>query len=190
MILAWISILAQEVEQISVEVEEEASGAALLLPAPEELIAGIIAFAIIFAVVWKFAMPALAETIQKRQDAVRTDLEAAEKAKEEAESLLVDYKAQVAGAKDEALGIVAEARDAGEAVKADIIARAESEADQIKERAGEELVAERDRASADLQRQVADLSISVAQRVVGNSIDVDAQRGLVDAYIEELGGVQ
>ncbi len=185
---AWISIVAQEVTtQVA---EEEAGGASLLLPAPEELIAGIIAFVIIFGVVWKFALPALAEILDKRQDAIRTNLEAAEKSKVEAESLLVDYRAQVAGAKDEALTIVGEARDAGEAVKVDIIARAETEAGQIKVRAGEDIAAERDRASADLRRQVADLSISVAQRVVGDSIDVDAQRRLVDSYIEELGGVQ
>ena len=97
--LALTVILAQEVEQIS---EEASSGAALLLPAPEELIAGIIAFVIVFAVAWKYALPALNATLEKRQAAVRTDLEAAEKAKVEAESLLVDYRAQVAGAKDEA----------------------------------------------------------------------------------------
>lgn len=185
--LAWTVIVAQEVEQIS---EEGSSGAALLLPAPEELIAGIIAFGIIFAVVWKFALPALQATIEKRQDAVRMNLEAAEKAKVEAESLLLDYRAQVAGAKGEASDIVAEARDAGEAVKADIITRAEVEADQIKVRAGEEIVSERERAEADLRRQVADLSIDVAERVVGSTLDADAQRDLVDRYIDELGGVQ
>lgn len=185
--LAWTVILAQEAEQIS---EEGSSGAALLLPAPEELIAGIIAFVIVFAVAWKYALPALNATLEKRQAAVRTDLEAAEKAKVEAESLLVDYRAQVAGAKDEASDIVAEARDAGEAVKADIIARAEVEADQIKARAGEEIVSERERAASDLRRQVADLSINVAERVVGSTLDAEAQSDLVDRYIDELGGVQ
>ncbi len=185
--LAWTVIVAQEAEQIS---EEASSGAALLLPAPEELIAGIIAFLIVFGVVWKFALPALHATLEKRQDAVRTDLEAAEKAKLEAESLLVDYRAQVAGAKNEAADIVSEARDAGEAVKADIIARAETEADQIKSRAGEEIASERERAASDLRRQVAELSIDVAEKVVESSLDGDAQRNLVDRYIDELGGVQ
>jgi F-type H+-transporting ATPase subunit b len=184
--LAWTVIIAQEAEPIS---EESSSGAALLLPAPEELIAGVIAFAIIFLVVWKFALPALQATLEKRQDAVKSDLEAAEKAKLEAESLLIDYRAQVAGAKDEASEIVSEARDAGEAVKADIIQRAEAEADQIKERASEEIVSERERAASDLRRQVADLSIDVAEKVVGDTLDTDAQRVLVDRYIDELGGV-
>lgn len=187
MYLAWTLILAQEAEEIS---EEASSGAALLLPAPEELIAGLIAFGIIFAVAWKFALPALQATIEKRQAAVRTDLEAAEKSKVEAESLLEDYRTQVAGAKGEASDIVAQARDDGEAVKADIIARAEAEADQIRAKASEEIVSERERATADLRRQVAELSIDVAEKVVGDSLDVGAQRELVDRYIDDLGGVQ
>jgi len=180
-------ILATEAATTSAE---ESTGADLLLPAPEELIAGLIAFTIIFFVVWKFALPALKATLQARQDEVKGRLEAAEKSKDEAAALLTDYQAQVAGAKDEAAQIVADARDAGEAVKADIVARAEAEAEAIKARGHEEVVAERDRVSADLRRQVADLSLDVAKRVVVTSLDDDAQRVLVDQYIDELGGVQ
>ena len=169
---------------------EESGGIDLLLPAPEELIAGLIAFIIIFAVAWKFALPALSATLQARQDEVKSRLQSADKSKEEAATLLTDYQAQVAGAKEEAAEIVSDARDAGEAVKADIIARAEAEAEAIKERGHEEVVAERERVAADLRRQVADLSLDVAQRVVVSSLDADSQRALVDQYIDDLGGVQ
>ncbi len=180
-------ILATEAATAS---QGESGGIDLLLPAPEELIAGLIAFIIIFLVVWKFALPALKTTLQARQDEVKSRLEAAEKTKEEAAVLLTDYQAQVAGAREEAAKIVADARDAGEAVKADIIQRAEAEAEAIKARAHEEIVAERERVAAELRRQVADLSIEVAERVVESSLDIDAQRALVDRYIDELGGVR
>ncbi len=179
-------LLAQEAEPIS----EESGGVGLLLPAAEELIAGIIAFSIVFYFIWKWAIPALNKTLEARQAVIAAELESAEKAKVEAESLLTDYRTQVAGAKAEAAKIVADARDAGEAVKADIVTRAEGEAEQIKSRAGDEIAQERDRVASDLRRQVADLSIDVAKKVVGASIDVDGQRDLVDRYIDELGGVQ
>ena len=182
-------LLAQEVEPISVDVEET-GGVRLLLPVAEEMIAGIIAFSIVFYFVWKWAIPALNKTLEARQAAIAAELESAEKAKVEAESLLTDYRTQVAGAKDEASKIVSDARDAGEVVKADIISRAEGEADQIKSRADDEIAAERERVASDLRRQVADLSIDVAEKVVGSSINIDAQRDLVDRYIDELGGVQ
>lgn len=169
---------------------EEGGGVDLLLPATEELIAGIIAFAIVFFFVWKFAVPAINKTLAARQAAIKGELDAAEQAKVEAQSLLADYQQQLAGARTEATEIVEDARESGDQVKADIISRAETEAEQIKDRARGEIDAERERVTGDLRRQVADLSLDVAEKVVGTSIDDERQRELVDRYIDELGGVQ
>ena len=182
-------VLAQNADLILAQAEG-GGGAAFLLPVPEELFAGIIAFSIVFFFVWKWAIPVLNKTLEARQAAIAGELETAESAKVEAESLLRDYRQQVAGAKDEASKILADARDAGEAVKGDIIARAEGEAQQIKSRASDEIAAERERAVAGLRRQVADLSLVVAAKVVESTLDADTQRGLVDRYIDELGGVK
>ncbi|MDK1019737.1 MAG: F0F1 ATP synthase subunit B [Actinomycetota bacterium] len=182
-------VLAQNAELILAQAEG-GGGAAFLLPVPEELFAGIIAFSIVFFFVWKWAIPVLNKTLEARQAAIAGELETAESAKVEAESLLRDYRQQVAGAKDEASKILADARDAGEAVKGDIIARAEGEAQQIKSRASDEIAAERERAVAGLRRQVADLSLVVAAKVVESTLDADTQRDLVDRYIDELGGVK
>jgi len=75
-------------------------------------------------------------------------------------------------------------------VKADIVARAETEAEQITTRAHDEIEGERERVAGELRREVADLSINVAEKVVGTSLDDDRQRELVDRYIDELGGVR
>ncbi|MFV9672757.1 MAG: F0F1 ATP synthase subunit B [Acidimicrobiia bacterium] len=187
--LTQVMFMFQEAEQISAEPEEEVEGIQLLLPHPDELIAGLIAFVIVFFFVWKWAVPALNKTLEARQAAIRADYEAAEASKVEAQSLLDDYQEQLAGANDEAAGIVDEARTAGDQVKADIVARAETEAEQIKVRAHGEIAGERERVSGELRRQVADLSIGVAEKVVGDSLDDDRQRELVDRYIDDLGGV-
>jgi F-type H+-transporting ATPase subunit b len=176
-------------EEATPAAEEETGGVALLLPDPNEAIAGIIAFAIVFFFVWKWAVPALNKTLEARQQAIRAELQSAEAAKVEAESLLVDYQDQLSGAKAEAAQIVDDARASGEQVKADVVARAETEADQIKTRAQGEITGERERVAGELRRQVADLSIDVAEKVVGSSLDADRQRELVDRYIDDLGGV-
>jgi F-type H+-transporting ATPase subunit b len=183
-VFAQLILAAEEAES------GESGGIDLLLPAAEELFAGIIAFGIVFFFIWKWAIPALNKSLEARQAEIAAELESAEKAKLEAESLLTDYRAQMAGANEEAAQIVADARADGEAVKADIVTRAEGEAEQIKARAHDEVEAERARIADDLRRQVADLSIDVAEKVVGNSIDARSQRELVDRYIDDLGGVQ
>ncbi len=170
--------------------EEETGGIALLIPDTNEAIAGVIAFAIVFFFVWKWAIPALNKSLEARQQAIRAELESAESAKVEAQSLRDDYQSQLAGAKTEATQIVDDARTQGEQVRADVVARAETEADQIKSRADGEIAGERERVAGELRRQVADLSIDVAEKVVGSSLDTDAQRELVDRYIDDLGGVR
>ncbi len=126
--------------------EEEASGTDLLIPEISELIAGVIAFSIVFFVVWKFAVPAINQTLENRRQAIKAELDEAEKSKVEAASLLEDYKAQLKGARAEADRIVEEARQAADAMKADILAKANADAQEIVAKARAEADTEKDRA--------------------------------------------
>lgn len=167
--------------------EEEASGTDLLLPDLRELGAAVIAFAIVFFFIWKWAIPAFDEMLENRQKAIKADLEAAEKEKAEAAALKEDYANQLSGAREEATRIVEEARQAGESARADIVARAEGEAEDIKSRAHQELDAERERAMTAMKREVAGLSLDVAEKLVGQTLDRSGQQALVDQFIDELG---
>lgn len=187
LLLNQILLLLQEVEPAAEGGEEGSAG--LLLPAPEELIAGIVAFSIVFFIVWRWAIPALNTALDRRAAAIQSQYDAAEAAKQEAESLLADYEKQMADAKSEAARLADEARQAADEVKSGIVERAEAEAEQMKARAQDEIAAERERAASELRRQVADLSLDVAERVTGLTLDEDSQRELVDRYIDELGGV-
>ena len=188
-VFAQLLLFLTEADAEAEAVAEEESGVGLLLPATEELIAGIVAFAIVFFFVWKFAIPVLNKTLEARQQAIKGELDSAEAAKVEAQNLLTDYQQQLAGAKTEATQIVEDARESGDQVKADIVGRAETEAEAIKDRARSEMEDERDQVTGDLRRQVADLSIDVAEKVVGTSLDDERQRELIDRYIDDLGGV-
>ena len=167
--------------------EDEASGVDLLIPDLRELGAGVVAFAIVFFFIWKYAIPAFNEMLEGRQKQIKADLEAAEAEKEQAASLKADYESSIAGARAEATKIVEDARQAGESARSDIVARAEAEAEEIKNRAGQEISAERERAVGSMRREVAGLSLDVAEKLVGRSLDRDAQQALVDQFIDELG---
>lgn len=169
--------------------EEEPEGIDLILPETKELIAGVIAFAIVFLFVWLWAWPALQEMLENRQKAITGQLEEAEKVKGEAESLLADYQAQVAGAKEEANQIIDEARTTADSMKTEIVARAEAEAASVMDKTRTDVAAERARAAAALQSDVASLSLDMAEKVVAGSIDREAQAALVERYLDELGGL-
>jgi F-type H+-transporting ATPase subunit b len=177
-------ILAQEGEHA----EEATSGTDLILPAFEELLWGIIAFAVVFFVLNKFAFPALRKNVEARDRQIQEDLKEAENAKHEAQRERDQYKKQIADARSEANKIVEEARQSAEQVRKDLIAKAEHEAEQVVARAQEQIQNERTRAIGELQATVSDLSIELAEKIVNRSIDASAHRDLVDAYIKEVAG--
>ena len=73
--LSSLAVLATE------EGEESSGGLSLVLPHTEELIAGILAFAIVFFFVWKWALPTINKTLEARQEAITGQLTEAERAK-------------------------------------------------------------------------------------------------------------
>lgn len=166
--------------------EEGGSAAELLLPAWPELVAGIIAFAIVFFFVRQWVWPSLTRTMEHRQAAIAGEMTQAEKAKQEAESLLADYKAQLADSKAEGNRIIEEARAAADQMRAETIARAEADAEQILARAREEAENEKGRALADARKEVGAISVDLASKIVGESLDAKTHQALVDRYLADL----
>jgi len=158
-----------------------------ILPATNELIWGSLSFVALLVVMWKFALPPVRNMMKNREDGIRADLDRAENAKQEAETVLSEYRAQLADARDEAGHIIEEARAAADAMRRDLTARAESEAADLRARAAEDIRLAGSRAMADLQSRVADLSIELAERIVERSLDRDTQLALVESYISEVG---
>jgi F-type H+-transporting ATPase subunit b len=175
----WMALLAQEESEAS-------SNVSLVLPETNELIAGIVAFAIVFFFAWKWAVPAINRILEARQKAIAGRLEDAERAKNEAENLRKDYEQQIADSRNKGNAIIEEARKSAEQIRNDLVGRAQAEADGIVAKAREEASEEKSRALADARREVANLSIDLAERVVGKNLDREAQLGLVDQYIAEL----
>lgn len=179
-VLAQVIYLAAEAE--------EPEGIDLVIPEMNELIAGIIAFSIVFLVVWRWGRPAINRALEARQDAITGQLKEAEKAKVEAESLLADYKQQLAEARGEADRIIAEAREAAAAQAADIVSRAEAEAEATKAKARADADAERSRLAGAIQSEVAALSMDIARQVTVGAIDDSAGRAIVDDAISRISG--
>ena len=176
--LTAMAVLAQE--------DESSSNVALVLPERAELIAGIIAFSIVFFFVWKWAWPTINKTLEQRQAAIKGQMEQAESAKVDAETLLADYKSQLSGAKTEGSKIIDDARGAADQMKADLMAKAEQDADQIRSKARDDAAAEKSRALADARTQVGEISVDLAGKIVGESLDAKSHRALIDRYLSDL----
>jgi F-type H+-transporting ATPase subunit b len=176
------ALLAQEHPETEEPIEH-------LSPQLQELIVGAIAFAVLFFFMWKWVLPRINQTLEARRQKIQGDLEKAEEAKKEAESLLSDYRRQLAGAREEANRVIEEARKTAEEFRRQQEQRAEQENQAIVAKAQEEIRAERDRVFQELKTQVGELSVDLAARMVGESLDRERHLRLVDQYIRELSGV-
>jgi F-type H+-transporting ATPase subunit b len=168
------------------EGEAEEMPSVLAVPI-DELIIGIIAFVIVFGVLAKFALPAIKKTLAERADAIEGGIARAAEAEAKANALAEEYKAQLAQAREEASAI----RTQAQADKAAMIEEARSEAraaaQQVTTQAQAQLAAERAQVQSQLTRQVGELAITLAGKVVGESLSDDARvRQTVDAFLDDL----
>ncbi len=164
-------------------------GIDLILPALPELLWGAICFAVVAFFLIKKVFPKIQESVHKREQTIREAHEGAEKARADAERERDEYRRQLADARGEANRVIEDSRGQAEQVRKEIIAKAEREAQTIVARAQEQTEAERVRTLQELRGTVADLSIQLAEKVVGRSLDGGVQRELVDAYIKDVAGM-
>ena len=169
------------------EVDDCQEAPSPILPEPNEIIWGGLAFLALLGLLWRFALPGVRDMMKQREDRIRGDLERAEQAKAEAEEVLAEYQRQLADARNEAGRIIEEARQSADQLKRDLTERAEAEAAQIRERASQDVQLATERATADLRSRMAELSIELAEKVVERSLDRETQTALIDSYIDDLG---
>ena len=169
-------------------VEEHPTDFSPVAPVVADLIWAAVFFFLLLLIISKVALPKLNATLAARQAALVGKLQAAEDAKAQADASLKAYQAKLADAQAEATRIIDEGRRTAEGIVAEARTRAEAEAQTLVTRAQADIQAERDRAIGALRSELAGLSIDLASRVVGRSLDSDAQRSLVDSYIDELAG--
>jgi F-type H+-transporting ATPase subunit b len=158
-----------------------------VLPDVAELVFGTIAFAIVLiAVGWKL-VPQIQKTLAERTDAIEGGLKRAEDAQAEAQSVLRDYRAKLEEARHEASRLREEAREQGAQIIAEMREQAQAEARRITEAAQAQIEAERQSALASLRTEVGTLSVELAGRVVGESLQDSARQSrVVDRFLDEL----
>ena len=153
---------------------------------PGLMIWTLIAFAITFFVLRKYAFGPIQKTIDERRDRIRQAVEEADNARNEARELLEQNRAILAQARSESADILAEARKVGDAQ----IERAKQEGETDRQRRMEEtrrqIDAETARAIGQIRSEVADLTVEATERVVGKVLDTADQRRLVEEAVQGL----
>ncbi|TYC17731.1 F0F1 ATP synthase subunit B [Actinomadura syzygii] len=158
-----------------------------LLPHPFELVVGIFSFLVVLIVVGRILVPRLQQTLEERTQAIEGGLERAEQAQKEAQQVLDQYKAQQKAAAVEASNERRKAEEQGAQIIAQAKEQAQVEARRIVENAKAQIEAERQQALQSLRAEIGTLSVELAGRVVGESLEDSARQSrVVDRFLEEL----
>jgi F-type H+-transporting ATPase subunit b len=162
-------------------------GANPLLPATFEIFWSLVALAIIFGAFFKFILPALLGTLDKRAELIEGGITKAEKAQAEAAAALEEYTAQLTDARAEAARIREDARAEASQILAETREKATKEAERIAAGAQKALEAERQQTIVALRGEVGALATELASRIVGESLADDArQQRVIDAFLNDL----
>jgi F-type H+-transporting ATPase subunit b len=144
-------------------------------------------FALLFFLLAKFVVPPINRAMTRRQDAIRQEFSELEEAKSEARKAEEEFKAQIADARHEAARIREEAREQGAAIIAELREQAQGEANRIVEHAHAQIEADRKAALTSLRAEVGTLATSLAERIVGESLEDDERSSrVVDRFLVDL----
>ena len=149
------------------------------------LIAG--SFLLLVFLIKKFAWDNIVGILDQRAQKISDDIDSAEITRKNAEALEQKREEALAGSRAEATTIVETAKETAEKNKAGILADAAEEVSRLKQKANQEIAQSKADALKAIKSDVADLSINLASKILGQSLDKEAQSQLIDNYIDKLG---
>lgn len=149
------------------------------------LIAG--SFLLLIFLVKKYAWGNITSVLDERAEKISSDIDGAEEARKKAEELASKREAELAGSRTEAKTIIENAKETAEKSRADILAEAKLEAGRLKEKANQEIAQNKAEALQSVKGDVADLTISLAGKIISQNLDGHAHKELIDQYIDQLG---
>jgi F-type H+-transporting ATPase subunit b len=161
-------------------------GSQLITPDPGTILWTVITFAILAALLGKFAWKPLLMTLNERERTIKDALDQAQRARLEAEEALKKNQENLAQARRETAQIIEQGKREAEGLRAEILAQSRKEAQDLVEQGKKQVQFEQKQAIEQLRRQVADLAIQAAERLITRSLDDTKQRELLDDYVKGL----
>lgn len=147
----------------------------------------LIPFLVVFFILAKFAWPAILKGVEKRNNYIDEALLAAKQAHEELANVKADSEALVGEARKEQSQILVEATKSRDMIIDGAKKKAEEEAAKIIENAREQIILEKEDAIRQIRREVALLSVDIAEKVLREKLDEkNEQMNMIDRLLDEI----
>ncbi len=151
------------------------------------LVSQLVNFTLLMILLYVLLYKPITRMLNERKERIASSMADVEAARAAAAKAQQEYDRTIAEAQRKAQEIIAQASQTGEKAGAEIKAEAQREADAIKQRALEDAEQAKARALAEVQNEIAGLSMLATERVLGQSVDADMQRKLIDKFLDRVG---
>ena len=149
------------------------------------LLAQIVTFSVLFILLKMFAFKPILKMLDERSAIVKQSVEQADYIKEQVANTEEESKARIEAAGKEGHELINRAVRTGEELKQQAKQDARMEAESILTKARTEIQRERNEAMNELRKEVADLTITVAEKVIGQTLDKETHRQLIDKTLDQ-----
>ena len=153
---------------------------------PFKTISTIGVFLIVFPLIKTFFTDPLSNAIHERNANLEHTFSEAESLRAEMTKMRNDYETRLGAAEASAREHIEAQIKEAQNLRQTLMNEAATRADAMIERAQQEIVSERERVLGGLRTQVVELSLVAAEKIVGENMDTERNRKLVDEFVSGL----
>ncbi len=146
-----------------------------------------VTFLVLLLLLGRFAWKPIMSSLREREETIEGALRSAELARQEMTKLRADNERLLDEARAERDAMMRKAQQTADAIVEEAKNKAAAESNRIVESARAAIQSERQAAIDDIRRQVATLSVDIAEKVIRRQINGDTQqRQLVDQFVKDI----
>jgi F-type H+-transporting ATPase subunit b len=165
---------------------EDEGGSFLVSPELGLMIWTLALFLLMLWFLSRNVLPRIGEALEKRANAIREEIDAAERQRKEADELLGEYRQRLTEAREQAEDIVGRARKASEAAIAEAATEGKQKREELVAAARRDIEAETRRSLEQLRKEVADLTVLATEKITRKSLTSEDQQRLVEEALAEV----
>jgi F-type H+-transporting ATPase subunit b len=150
------------------------------------MLAQMVNFAVVFFVLYRFALKPLKKLMDERGKTIAGGLENAEKQKELLSAQKAEYDATLAQARTEAATIMKEVKKDAEIKRAELLESAKEEAQALVAAGREQLKAEKEKMLGEAKGELVSMVTRAAEKVLGETVNAKVESKLVEESIKNI----
>jgi F-type H+-transporting ATPase subunit b len=177
--------LVTPVLAIAAEAEHAAPTAQPIVP---QTVWAIVSFLIVLAVLLKYLIPPILKAMDKRAQDIKDALDAAEKARAEAQVLIEKHHADLETARKDAMAIIEEGKADANRVRESIVAEARRDAQELAARAKRDIERAKEDALVVLKKASVEMAVGIAADLIQKNLDPAEHQELIEERIRRLQG--